>query len=60
MAETWQTQRGLFELLSMVVIITGVPVAGESTALQVFWLIVLIVGGFLVWRGLRHGRFAPQ
>ncbi|RCW39768.1 hypothetical protein DFQ14_11429 [Halopolyspora algeriensis] len=60
MTETWETQRGALELLSMVVIGTGVPLAGESTALQVIWLLALVVAAFVARRQLGQASPAPH
>lgn len=58
MTETWESQRGPIELLSMAVVATGAPVAGESAALQILWLIALAVAVFLTRREIRNASLA--
>ncbi|MDR7299844.1 hypothetical protein [Haloactinomyces albus] len=59
MIETEQSQYGMIELLSMLVIVTGVPVAGESTALQIVWFIALAAATLLTWREFKQATPTP-
>lgn len=50
MAEMWTSQHEYRDVLSLVVVATGVPLAGEPVVLQVLWLLAIVAAGFLARR----------
>lgn len=60
MTKPEQSPHERLELLSLLVIATGLPVAGEAAGLQVFWLIAFTVAALLMWRDHKRATSTPS